>query len=64
MKRSLNFEKIKHRINPIPVPSEVALKDIAKVEWPSEVRDGKTVIAINSVSKITETQLRVSTKYV
>lgn len=64
MKRSLNFEKIKHRINPTPVPFEVALEDIAKVEWPNEVRDGKAVIEIHSVSKIAETQLGASMKYV
>lgn len=64
MKRSLDFQKIKHRLNPTPISSKDALKNVTPIDWSKSVTSGDSSVELESPSKINEAEIGVSIKYV
>lgn len=64
MARSLDFNKIKHRIKSTSISSEEALKDIDPIEWPKEVLSGERKVEITHVTKCNQTDIGATIKYV
>lgn len=64
MTKSLDFNKIKSRINSTPISSEEALKDITPIDWDEAVLTGEKKVVISHITNINNTDFGVSIMYV
>ena len=63
MTRSLDLNKIKHRIKSTPISSEEAMKDITPVPWSKDVLSGEKKVEITHVTKLNQTDVGATIKY-
>lgn len=62
MKRTLNFDKIKCRIDSTPISSKEALKNVSPVKWGNDIINGGAMVIVEDPSKINKTDIGVSIK--
>lgn len=63
MKRTLNFDKIKNRINSTPTPSKEALKNIFPIDWDEDVLTGRSKVIIKESFPIDKTDIGITIQY-
>lgn len=63
MARSLDFNKIKHRIKSTPLSSEEAMRSITSIDWSKEVLSGDKKVEITNLTKLNKTDLGATTNY-
>lgn len=64
MARSLDFNKIKHRIKSTPLSSEEAMRSVTPIDWSKEVLSGDGKVEITNLTKLNKTDLGAIIKYV
>lgn len=60
MARSLDFNKIKHRIKSTPLSSEEAMRSVTPIDWSKEEKK----VEITNLTKLNKTDLGATIKYV